>query len=161
MIMGSRPGHPPSRAAQTKSKAEVDVMFERILLSVDGSEHAKRAGEITADLAALVGASVTVAHVQDMPKAWAIDFDPTVAWSDSEIVDDVVRELKDRGIDAIGEVRLPRTSVAREIIDLAGEIDASLIVMGTRGLSDGEALFLGSVSHKVAHLARCPVMFVR
>lgn len=159
--MGSRPGHPPSRAAQTKSKAEVDVMFERILLSVDGSEHAKRAGEITADLAALVGASVTVAHVQDMPKAWAIDFDPTVAWSDSEIVDDVVRELKDRGIDAIGEVRLPRTSVAREIIDLAGEIDASLIVMGTRGLSDGEALFLGSVSHKVAHLARCPVMFVR
>lgn len=161
MIRGARLAHPASRAAPTKSKEEVGVMFERILLSVDGSEHAKRAGEITADLAALAGASVTVVHVQDMPRAWAIDFDPTLAWSDSEIVDDVVRELKDRGIDAIGEVRLPQVSVAREIIELAKEIDASLIVMGTRGLSDGEAQFLGSVSHEVAHLARCPVMFVR
>jgi nucleotide-binding universal stress UspA family protein len=121
----------------------------------------RQAGEAAADLAALVGASVTVVHVQDMPRAWAIDFDPTVTWSDSEIVDEVVRDLKDRGIDAIGEVRLPRTSVAGEIIDLAAEIDTSLIVMGTRGLSDGEALFLGSISHKVAHLARCPVMVVR
>jgi nucleotide-binding universal stress UspA family protein len=136
-------------------------MFERILLSVDGSEHARRAGAVTGDLAALVGASVTVVHVQRMPTAWAFDIDPTIMWSDSEIVDDVVRDLKDRGIDAIGEVRLPTRSVAREIIDLARELDASLIVMGTRGLSDGEAIVLGSVSHKVVHLASCPVLVVR
>jgi nucleotide-binding universal stress UspA family protein len=136
-------------------------MFERILLSVDGSEHARRAGDVTAELAELVDASVTVVHIQQTPTAWAFDYDPTVTWADSELVDDVVRELKDRGIDAIGELRLPNGSVAHEIIDLAKEIDASLIVMGTRGLSDGEALLLGSVSHKVVHFASCPVLVVR
>jgi nucleotide-binding universal stress UspA family protein len=80
---------------------------------------------------------------------------------DSGLVDDAVRDLKDRGIDAIGELRLPNGSVAHEIIDLAKEIDPSLIVMGSRGLSDGEALLLGSVSHKVAHFASCPVLVVR
>jgi nucleotide-binding universal stress UspA family protein len=136
-------------------------MFERILLSVDGSEHARHAGALTADLAALVGASVTVVHVQEPPTAWAIGFDPAITWSDSEIVDDVVRDLKDRGIDAIGEVRGPGGPVAREIVDLAKEVEASLIVMGTRGLSDGEGLFFGSTSHKVVHLASCPVLVVR
>lgn len=136
-------------------------MFERILLSVDGSQHARRAGAITADLAEVVGASVTVVHVLQTSTAWAFDFDPAITWSDSEVVDDVVRDLKDRGVDATGEVRMPRKSVGREIVDLAEAIDASLIVMGTRGLSDGEALLLGSVSHKVAHLAHCPVLVVR
>jgi nucleotide-binding universal stress UspA family protein len=136
-------------------------MFERILLSLDGSEHARRAGDITADLAELAGASVTVVHIQQTPTAWALDFDPTIMWADSELVDDVVRDLKDRGIDARGEVRLPQGSVAHEIINLAKEIDASLIVMGSRGLTDGEALFFGSMSHKVVHLATCPVLVVR
>jgi len=136
-------------------------MFERILLSVDGSEHARHAGDVTAELAELVGASVTVVHVQQTPTTWALDFDPTITWADSELVDDVVRDLKDRGIDAIGEVRLPKGSIAHEIIDLAKEIDASLIVMGTRGLSDSEALLLGSVSHRVVHFASCPVLVVR
>jgi nucleotide-binding universal stress UspA family protein len=136
-------------------------MFERILLSVDGSEHARHAGDITGDLAELVGASVTVVHIQQAPTTWALDFDPRITWADSELVDDVVRDLKDRGIDARGEVRLPRSSVAHEIMNLAKEIDASLIVMGSRGLSDGEALVFGSTSHKVVHLATCPVLVVR
>jgi nucleotide-binding universal stress UspA family protein len=136
-------------------------MFERILLSVDGSDHARRAGSVTADLAELVGASVTVVHIQQTPTVWAVDFDPTITWADSELVDDVVRDLKDRGIGALGEMRLANASVAHEIINLAKEIDASLIVMGSRGLSDGEALVFGSTSHKVAHLATCPVLVVR
>jgi nucleotide-binding universal stress UspA family protein len=136
-------------------------MFERILLSIDGSEHARHAGEITAELAELVDASVLVVHVQQTPTAWAVDFDPTITWADPDLVDEVVRDLKDRGIDARGEVRSPRSSVGHEIVDLAKEIDASLIVMGTRALSEGEALLLGSVSHKVVHLATCPVLVVR
>jgi nucleotide-binding universal stress UspA family protein len=39
--------------------------------------------------------------------------------------------------------------------------DADLIIMGSRGLSDFEALLLGSVAHKVVHYAHCPVLIVR
>jgi nucleotide-binding universal stress UspA family protein len=35
------------------------------------------------------------------------------------------------------------------------------IAMGSRGLSDVGGILLGSVTHKVLHLAECPVLVVR
>lgn len=50
---------------------------------------------------------------------------------------------------------------ARELLKQAGKSKADLIVMGTRGLSDISGLVLGSVSHKVIHLAKCPCLTVK
>ena len=47
------------------------------------------------------------------------------------------------------------------ILQCAKDQDADLIVMGTRGLSDLRGLFVGSVSHKVSHLAECSCIMVR
>jgi nucleotide-binding universal stress UspA family protein len=52
-------------------------------------------------------------------------------------------------------------NATREILQLANEISADIIVMGSRGLSDFAGLVMGSVAHKVLHLARCPVLVVR
>lgn len=49
---------------------------------------------------------------------------------------------------------------ARTIVKLAQEHEADLIVLGSRGLGDGEGFLLGSVSHKVTSLAKCPVLVV-
>jgi nucleotide-binding universal stress UspA family protein len=49
----------------------------------------------------------------------------------------------------------------QEILRVATEVDADLIVMGTRGLTDWSGLLLGSVAHKVLHMAECPVLLVR
>jgi len=46
-------------------------------------------------------------------------------------------------------------------LDMAREEGAGLIVMGTRGLSDWGRLLMGSVAHKVVHLAEVPVLVVR
>ena len=43
----------------------------------------------------------------------------------------------------------------------AEDLDADLIVMGSRGRSDIEGLLLGSVTHKVLTLATVPVLVVR
>ncbi|HWC43703.1 MAG TPA: universal stress protein [Actinomycetota bacterium] len=51
--------------------------------------------------------------------------------------------------------------VARIIIEAAGEQKAGLIVLGSRGRNDLTALLLGSVAHKVIHLADRPVLIVR
>jgi nucleotide-binding universal stress UspA family protein len=41
------------------------------------------------------------------------------------------------------------------------EVNGPARVMGSRGLSDFQALLVGSVAHKVLHYAHCPVLIVR
>ena len=48
----------------------------------------------------------------------------------------------------------------RGIVEAATAADTDVIVMGTRGLSDFGGLFLGSVTHRVLHLAEKPVIVV-
>ena len=50
---------------------------------------------------------------------------------------------------------------AQRILQRAASESADLIVMGSRGFSDLKGLIVGSVSHKVSHLAPCAVMSVR
>ena len=49
----------------------------------------------------------------------------------------------------------------KTIAGLAQDRKADAIVMGSRGLSDIKGLFLGSVSHKVSHLAECTCITVK
>lgn len=46
------------------------------------------------------------------------------------------------------------------IVDVGDEIDAAVIVIGSRGLSGAKEVFEGSVSHQVAEHARRPVLIV-
>lgn len=50
---------------------------------------------------------------------------------------------------------------AQAILDAAKRVDADLIVLGTRGLSDLKGLLLGSVSHKVIQLSSCSCLVVK
>lgn len=49
----------------------------------------------------------------------------------------------------------------RLILDQADREGANLIIMGCRGLSDLKGLLMGSVSHKVSHLANCTCVTVK
>lgn len=59
------------------------------------------------------------------------------------------------------EVMLCDGNPAGAILDAAKRVDADLIVLGTRGLSDLKGLLLGSVSHKVIQLSRCSCLVVK
>jgi nucleotide-binding universal stress UspA family protein len=50
---------------------------------------------------------------------------------------------------------------ATEILALAEAAKADMIVMGSRGLSNLKGLLVGSVSHKVMHLAKCTCVTVK
>lgn len=67
--------------------------------------------------------------------------------------------LTELGMEAVDHVRAG--DPAREIIGLAEEREADLIVTGTRGLSGMERLLLGSVARNVLTHARCSVLIVR
>ena len=66
------------------------------------------------------------------------------------------------GIDA--ELRIVASTYsggpAHEIAEVAKEVDAGLIVAGTRGLGMIKGLLVGSVAHRLPHIATCPVLMV-
>jgi nucleotide-binding universal stress UspA family protein len=77
-----------------------------------------------------------------------------------EILRSVERSAKDKKVKNIVRINVVGNP-ARELLKQAGKSKVDLIVMGTRGLSDIGGLVLGSVSHKVIHLAKCPCLTVK
>ena len=47
------------------------------------------------------------------------------------------------------------------LVDYAKDVDAVLLVVGTRGRGDFASLILGSTSHRAIHLSECDVLVVK
>ena len=138
-------------------------MFERLLVAIDRSESADRVIAATKELAGLGKAEVWVLHLRERevlgrsrPESPEPEEDAMGAINRS------VTELQAAGINAHGQVRETLFGqAAREIVADADEVDAGVIVMGSRGRSDLAGLVLGSVAHKVIHLSKRPVLVVQ
>ncbi|WGF90296.1 universal stress protein [Marinivivus vitaminiproducens] len=74
-------------------------------------------------------------------------------------VERVAAEMK--GLAPVVETTVRAGSPADEIIRVASEIDADLIVVGGRGKSVVGAILIGSVAYRVLHHAPCPVLVTR
>jgi nucleotide-binding universal stress UspA family protein len=61
----------------------------------------------------------------------------------------------------IAQAHLRMGKAATEIVDLAEELGAGLVVLGSRGLGGIRRALIGSVSESVVRHAHCPVMVVR
>jgi nucleotide-binding universal stress UspA family protein len=78
------------------------------------------------------------------------------------LVDELVADLRRRGIAASGKVRSGQfDDVADDIVDEAETCGAGLIAMSCRPRSRLRYAFTGSVSQAVIMRAGCPVMVVR
>ena len=136
--------------------------MKTIVLALDGSEGSARATPVAVSLAQQSGARIVVAHVDerivakgDMPSLRA-DEDEVFKRIESE-----VKHLADDGIDASIERKvIVLGGPAHEIADIADEVDADVIVVGTRGQSQIAGLLLGSVTMRLLHIAKRPVLAV-
>jgi nucleotide-binding universal stress UspA family protein len=139
-------------------------VFSRILVAVDGSESARRAFERSVYLAQRCDSRLDIIHVV---------LDSTYG-GDSAVTFQLIEDLKERGKKLLeqyksetkrnnvqAETLLELGDHAQVIIDIANKNDYDLIIMGSRGLGPFKELLLGSVSFKVMHHAKCPVMVVR
>lgn len=76
------------------------------------------------------------------------------------VLSSVAAVCKDRGVTQVKK-RVEEGNPARVVIKVSEEVQADMIVMGTRGLSDLHGMLVGSVSHKVSQLAKCTCVIVR
>jgi nucleotide-binding universal stress UspA family protein len=140
-------------------------MFRTILLAVDGSKYAEKAVELAKHLAIVGNEEVVVTHVTELLPARFQTYPGLDYEADKETIElakGYVAELEAAGITARAELRSAQYGgVARILTNLAEDLDAGLIVMGSHGRGDLTALLLGSVAHKVLHLSNRPVLIAR
>lgn len=140
-------------------------MFEKVLLAVDGSEHALHAARTAADLARTMKA-------KEFRIVVAYDFIPPYLGEPNMqyAIDARMKEAKaimQKTVDAVGDIpceihtELIEGSSAEAIISVATTRKSDVIVMGSRGLGKLAGLLLGSTSQKVVAHAPCPVLIVR
>jgi len=148
-------------------------MAEHILVAVDGSDHADRAVDFAAEIARCFGCPMTILNVAasatPVPMMMGSYAELEQIWTESrealedagrQIVERAKRRATDAGLTDV-HTRVAVGSPALVITQVAADLGADVIVMGRRGLGDLEGLLLGSVSHKVAHVADATVITVR
>jgi nucleotide-binding universal stress UspA family protein len=155
----------------------MSIFPTRILLATDGSEGAKLATRTAVELAQKTGSQLHVVYVggegfYETPLVELATLEPTsIAREYSDLVSDIERterELLDEEVQkvlaaggTVTQAHLSMGKAAPEIVVVAEEIGAGLIVMGSRGQGGISRALLGSVSESVVKHAHCPVLVVR
>lgn len=143
-------------------------IFHRIVVPTDFSDCAEEAWALAKRVAGPLSSEVVLAHILVQPIVYG---DPALA-ADSTLqlfeqgrkwVED---ELEKWASAARAEGATVRTivrmgSANEEIVNLATDEHADLIIMGTHGRTGLNRLLLGSVADRVIRLAPCPVLTVR
>jgi nucleotide-binding universal stress UspA family protein len=156
----------------------IDSFYEwsinKILVTTDGSDNAKRAVQGAAELAKNFGSELLILSVVSMnvtriyspiaPYPSDEEYSAVLRRSESDankIVDEAVALAKMASANVTGKVVTTMESVPETILKTAESEKADLIVVGTRGLGGFRKLILGSVSSAVVSHAQCAVLVVR
>jgi nucleotide-binding universal stress UspA family protein len=155
---------------------EEEVLSKTFLVAIDGSQQGWKALDLAATLAKVSDAALVLVHAAPFVplsgglKTWVEE--ELVASGDlreqlrynralgDKITADGEARVHKHGLDQVSS-RVVEGNVAEEIAKLAEHTNADMLFVGSRGLSDLKGLLLGSISHKLAHLAPCSCVVVR
>lgn len=137
-----------------------------IVVGIDESESAKIGLRKAIGMAEALGGELHVVHAVHIPG--------TLLAVLNQVPADIAQLEKAQrdSVWGMAEPLLEETSVTVKRVDLNGypadalveyaeQVGAGLIVIGSRGRGELAALFLGSTSHRVLHLAHCDVLVIK
>lgn len=137
-------------------------MFKQVVWASDGSDAADRALELARTLVQDSEGELLCVHCKEIFAGRGGAFTANVDEDKlQEKIEAQVEQLTHNGIKATLETAAtPVGGAAHVIADAAQERDADVIVVGTRGRTPLGGLLLGSVTQRLLHIARCPVLAV-
>jgi nucleotide-binding universal stress UspA family protein len=140
--------------------------IKRIVVAADGSSASSRGLDQVADLAPRVGAKVVVVFVRHLPATALMApgiADPTMVQTlddqEAGVRQEAVRALGGTGVD--WEMVVRAGSPGEEIVQVADESAADLVVVGSNRHSSLHNLFLGSTAAYLAAHSQAPVLVMR
>ena len=132
-----------------------------IIWATDGSSGAEQAIPFAKGLAQAHGARLIVVHVNEIALGRAAG---PVIFNEDEVqaaIRKQVEDLKQEGLDATLQLAdVAAGGVAHVIAEIADKERADLIVVGTRGYGALAGTLVGSVTHQLLHITRCPLLVV-
>ena len=152
-------------------------MYQKILLTDDGSPLSRSAIPHAVQFATTAGAGVLVLRIshaagenrRDLTSdSWAASVSPdgAAAVTDTHVeaeppLTDVTAVLTGAGVDAVGALIVKDDEPGEAIVDVAARLRCDLIVMSTHGLTGIRRAVLGSVADHVIRHARVPILLCR
>lgn len=142
------------------------MKLKNILVPTDFSDRSATAVQYASDLAATTGARLHIVHVDDL-----VDFAAMSAAEGVYVYD--TPERTQRALKAkLAKVKPTRAKVpfshhfiqgvpSAQIVALADELPAEMIVMSSHGRSGLSRVLMGSVAENVLRHAKCPVLIVK
>src|SRR5947209_6582652 len=138
-------------------------MYKAIVWSTDGSQNAELALPHVKELARAEQATITIVHVVErIEGSGAVGLPRRADEADVQAgLQTLATELQEEGFNVSLIIRGDvGARPAHEVVTAARDVDADLIVVGSRGQGAISGLLLGSVAHRLLHIAPCPVLVV-
>jgi len=141
--------------------------MKTILVPTDFSSHSEKAVEFAKKLAKLTGGKIHILHCYQINVGGVSPYGVTVP-------EEYNRQMREAAVKRVEEVaeavaadgiqvesHITPSYPSEAVSDLASEIGADLIVMGTRGSTGLKHVLLGSVAERTLRIAPCPVVTVK
>ena len=140
------------------------MVFQKILVAVDGSPNSDHAADVAVEIAAKFGVQIHAVYVIQMPEVPALRAEANSSAKEGEehaqfVLARVAKQAGACGISIQGRVEYGH--VADTIVKMTTEGSFDLVILGSRGRSTPHRFLLGSVSDAVVHHATCPVLIVK
>ncbi len=138
------------------------MKIKTILVGMDFSDACRAAIRLAAGLARTHGSRLALAHVVDVPRVPHVEVltaGELALGGAHRRLDRVAARLRaaDLEVDTLVAAGRP----CAELLRIAGQVQADLIIVGTRGLGALRRLFLGSTAERILRSAPVPVLVVR
>ena len=145
--------------------------IKKILVPVDFSKTSLYALDYAIDLAKKSNAQITLLHVAEgfesnamsgfyVPPTFELDYNQNIVDQNNKHLTDLSAKIKKKGAANVN-ILTSVGKVSKEIIAISKQEKASVIIMGTHGVSGVKEFFMGSNAFKVIKESICPVLTVQ
>jgi nucleotide-binding universal stress UspA family protein len=141
--------------------------MQTLLVPTDFSPHSDKAVELAKQLATLTGGTIHLLHCYQINVGGISPYGVTVPEEfNREVRDAAAKKIEEleQAVAAAGiavEAHISPRFPSEAVSELAEELGADLIVMGTRGATGLKHILLGSVAERTLRIAPCPVLTVK
>jgi nucleotide-binding universal stress UspA family protein len=145
--------------------------IHRILIAVDDSPYSDQAVKYGVLLAKNLGSKITLVHVDEIPISSPYSADPLLNESpvmipelmhiQEEASKLLFKKIKEQHGDVVEISTVTKIGRAQdEILSVADDCKADMIILGTHGRTGFDHFISGSVSESVARKAKCPILII-